>query len=445
MDHMKRQLSFNQLSEEKTKKLRNELLDELIISSVENLSNELFNEIFDYLDGIDIYQAFSNLNDRFQQLLTSSFILYKIDLNQITSKEKFMVNYTQMKHHIYSIYFQFPVDINQLLTSFTIDSSFNRLQSLVIEDIHPDKLISFLINLNSLPKLFSLNIRTIHTIEVLNNIYQLIFALSKLKHNKLYLYGNECSISIPMAAGKQFSTIEYLDIAHGYTFDELSTLISYTPQLRHLHLSHANQDDSTIETMLPINLDNLTCISMYTNNINFDEFEIFIQNIYSNLKTLDVTFLHQDINFLHAYRWEQLILRYLSQLKKFSLKYYEHKYSIYSGERNQFVSPFWIERKLIFNVEINEYNILYLVCPYSKRWYEYKNFTVDYLKSTQLTIKYVFSGEPADNLFMYIKRILNKVQIYHLNIQQQISIDRLMQIIHLLPDLITLQINSLAF
>ncbi|CAF5146080.1 unnamed protein product, partial [Rotaria sp. Silwood1] len=67
------------------------------------------------------------------------------------------------------------------------------------------------------------------------------------------------------------------------------------------------------------------------------------------------------------------------------------------------------------------------------------------LTSTQLTIKYVFSGEPADNLFMYIKRILNKVQIYHLDIQQQISIDRLMQIIHLLPDLITLKINSLTF
>ncbi|CAF4455363.1 unnamed protein product, partial [Rotaria magnacalcarata] len=54
MDHMKRQLSFNQLSEENTKKLRNELLDELRVSSIENLSNELFHEIFDYLDGIDI-------------------------------------------------------------------------------------------------------------------------------------------------------------------------------------------------------------------------------------------------------------------------------------------------------------------------------------------------------------------------------------------------------
>ncbi len=381
---MKRKLSFNQLSEENTKKLRSkiirlvtykrfflffyynigELLDQLIISSIENLSNELFYEIFEYLDGIDIYQAFSNLNYRFQQLLTSSSILFKIDLDHITSKEIFMVNYKQIKHQIYSIYFQLPVSINQLLTSFTIDSSFTHLQSLVIEDIQPDKLISFLINLNSLPQLFSLNIKIIHIIEDLNNIYRLIFALPTLKYNKLYLYGNECSISIPMATEKQFSSIEYLHIAHWYTFDELSALISYTPQLCRLDLSDENRDDSTIETMLPITLTNLTYISMYTNYINFDEFEIFIKNIYSKLKVLYVTFLYQDITFLHAYRWEQLILRYLSQLEKFSLKYYEYKYPIYSGEQNQFISSFWIERKLIFKVEINEDGILYLVSPY---------------------------------------------------------------------------------
>ncbi|CAM4847145.1 unnamed protein product [Rotaria magnacalcarata] len=46
---------------------------------------------------------------------------------------------------------------------------------------------------------------------------------------------------------------------------------------------------------------------------------------------------------------------------------------------------------------------------------------------------------------MYIKSILNRVQIYHLDIQRKISVDRLMQIIHLLPDLITLKINSLSF
>jgi hypothetical protein len=38
------------------------------ITSIENLSNEFFHEIFDYLDGWDIYKAFLNLNYRFQHL-----------------------------------------------------------------------------------------------------------------------------------------------------------------------------------------------------------------------------------------------------------------------------------------------------------------------------------------------------------------------------------------
>ncbi|CAF2048724.1 unnamed protein product, partial [Rotaria magnacalcarata] len=166
---MKRQLSFNQLSEENTKKLRNELLDELRVSSIENLSNELFHEIFDYLDGIDIYEAFSNINYRFQQLLTSSPVLYKIELIYVSSTARFMFIYQQIKHQIYSINFQIPVHINQLLTSFIIDSSFNRLQSLVIEDIQPDKILSFLIALKSLPRLFSLDIRTMHIMGNLND------------------------------------------------------------------------------------------------------------------------------------------------------------------------------------------------------------------------------------------------------------------------------------
>ena len=50
------------------------------ITSIENLSNEFFYEIFDYLNAWHIYIAFSNLNYRFQQLLDNSSILYKIKL-----------------------------------------------------------------------------------------------------------------------------------------------------------------------------------------------------------------------------------------------------------------------------------------------------------------------------------------------------------------------------
>jgi hypothetical protein len=74
MGEMKRKLCFNHSSEEEIKKFRGKLS----INCIENLSNELFYEIFNYLYAWDIYNAFSNLNYRFQQLLDNSSILYKI-------------------------------------------------------------------------------------------------------------------------------------------------------------------------------------------------------------------------------------------------------------------------------------------------------------------------------------------------------------------------------
>ena len=45
-------------------------------TSIENFSNEIFYEIFDYLDGCRLYQAFANLNFRFQP--TDQFLMSSI-------------------------------------------------------------------------------------------------------------------------------------------------------------------------------------------------------------------------------------------------------------------------------------------------------------------------------------------------------------------------------
>ncbi|CAF2123652.1 unnamed protein product [Rotaria magnacalcarata] len=67
MDVLKRKLVFNETLNESNHS----------INSIENLSNEIFYEIFDYFDGGEIVKIFSKLNSRFEQLLHSSFILIK--------------------------------------------------------------------------------------------------------------------------------------------------------------------------------------------------------------------------------------------------------------------------------------------------------------------------------------------------------------------------------
>ncbi|CAF3361724.1 unnamed protein product [Rotaria sp. Silwood2] len=81
----KRKLSSDELSEEKTKQFRNEF--EQFITCFEDLSNELLCEIFDYLGGYGLNEAFSNLNSRFEQLLHSSSVLFKTHCNLIKHDE----------------------------------------------------------------------------------------------------------------------------------------------------------------------------------------------------------------------------------------------------------------------------------------------------------------------------------------------------------------------
>jgi hypothetical protein len=73
MGKTKRKSNVNNSS---NKKFRSDLS----INCIENLSNEIFYEIFDYLNAPEIYIAFSSLNYRFQQLLVNSSILYRIKL-----------------------------------------------------------------------------------------------------------------------------------------------------------------------------------------------------------------------------------------------------------------------------------------------------------------------------------------------------------------------------
>ncbi|CAF4258220.1 unnamed protein product [Rotaria sp. Silwood2] len=315
---------------------------------------EFFCEIFDYLDGYAIHRAFSKFNHRFQQLLNSSSLLFQIQIHHLTYKEEYRNNYKRFlrinMHKIFSMKVCLSIQTYTFFLWFTINSSLSCLESLRIYDIESIRLISFLINLASLPHLFSLSIKTSNTYENLNDIYRLIFTLSILKWCRFIFHRKNSSFSLPLAINKQQSTIEYLSIHHRCTLNEVHSIISYTSQLRRLDLCHKFEIDSNIRTILPIILSNLTDVSIHMHHVKFDEFEIFIRKVCSKLKILRVNTRSPDIAFLNAYRWEKLILQSLPQLEEFHLRYYErggsvYKYSIYNGGPNQFISSFWIERQ----------------------------------------------------------------------------------------------------
>ncbi|CAF4138930.1 unnamed protein product [Rotaria sordida] len=435
------------------------------INSIENFSNEFFYEIFDYLDACEIYYAFSNLNYRFQQLINSSSLLLKLTFNYSQLQEIFMNNYQQILHfnknQIFSIHLWISENTNQIISSFTIDSSFNCLESLIFDSIEPDILISLLPKLICLPRLFSLIIDTCSIEKDLGDIYRLIFNLPKLKYIKYTAIESndfDIKISLPIATNEQISSIEHLIMDHPCALDELFVIISYTPYLRHLKFLSLTDRNVNIKNIKPIKLPNLTHLSIHIyRKMSFNVFDTFISKLNSKIKILSLTTLVEDITYLDANRWEKFILTKLPQLEKFYFKYsayFEENYEtpMYFGQCDQFISSFWLQRQWILDIEFDFDNIIYSIRPYQKRWYEYDtqnqiiNSSDELSKSIRLRLDEVCPEQWTKTIYLndYINHVLCLTHIYHLEIRAKIFCDKLMEILHLLPDVITLKIYSLS-
>ncbi|CAF3442224.1 unnamed protein product [Rotaria socialis] len=452
MDDLKRKSSFNCLS----KKFRQEM--DRSITCIENLSNECFHEIFDYLEACEIYEAFSNLNYRFQQLLNSSALLLKIKFDLSTSEEMFRDNYEQIivhsRHQIYSIDLWIMENWFLTMSLCLINSSCNRLESLILVGIELDMLRRLLTHYTCLPRLFSLGIDTkfSFTLGELSDIYQLIFALPKLKSVEFstdIFDDSNSTLPLLIATNEQFSGIKRLYIGHACSFKELFSIISYTPELCRLKLSYASDDDDEAytENVLPISLSKLIDFSIDRYEMRFDGFQWFIKNIFWKLKVLHLNFEYEDIKCFDANQWEQLIRQHLPQLKNIYLTYYErindeHNILKNAGQLNQFFSSFWTERQTIMEIEIHDEHIKYVIGPHRKSWYEYlQNNIVN--SSVQLILRNVNFEEYFPLVKSHIDDILTVGQIYHLEVSKVCS-NTFIEIINLLPKLDSLKISSLS-
>ncbi|CAF4658163.1 unnamed protein product [Rotaria sp. Silwood2] len=147
-----------------------------------------------------------------------------------------------------------------------------------------------------------------------------------------------------------------------------------------------------------------------------NELEIFSTEIYLNLKIL---FIHcsDNIIFLDAYRWEKLILHYYPQLEIFYFIYYDrmnndNQYSTYSYGLNQFSSSFWIQHRWIFNVQIDNTDIKYMVYPYRNNHYLHSLCFHETAANYQ-TIEYLQEINKYEQLLVdfTIKRINNNIYL----------------------------------
>lgn len=329
------------------------------ITCLEDLSNELLLELFEYFNGCKLWKAFWNLNTRFQNLLTCALFPLKID--SFYSQEKDILNCCNEfifpnRQRIISLHLRYWKTTELFFKSMTIDSSFQRLESFRLSLMRQEDLIPLIITLTSLPRLVSLYLfkEDDYQVDDLGEIYQLIFNLPVLKYNTLVSEEWTPWISLPISDNNQYSTIEYMTINHNCCLDQLLMLLSYTPQLRRLifrgSFNSPNNDNDEISITLP----NLRYLRMNKCYLTCDEFQSFIMQINSPLRVMRITTCN-DSAYLDANRWERFILHHMPSLQEF---YFEHHESFtdcfrvaeYHKSIHRFTSSFWIERKWILQL-----------------------------------------------------------------------------------------------
>jgi hypothetical protein len=328
-----------------------------LFSCLEDLSNELIYEIFEFLDDHHAFQAFYDLNTRFQNLFLNSNLPIKINISSI-SKSKFQHYLTHIitpcAYRIEFFRLSSPfIDPCLLMTNLT------QLKTLILNNIESNFIEQMVNHLSSLPVLSSLIIESINCIKNVNNIYHKIFRLPSLKYCQILLETLRYPIPLPVATN-EFSSIENLVIDNEVSIDQLHSLLSYVPQLRRLSISNLRESKLNRIDKSSISLNDLTNVSLKLHDVNFNDFEILVTNCFRQVQVLTISIQYIGFNgdgtqYLNADRWERLISTYMLNLRIFD---FQHSYRRLNSndERqtfeiliNKFNSTFWIEHQWFFD------------------------------------------------------------------------------------------------
>ncbi len=418
----------------------------------EDLPNELFYEIFDYLDGYQLYESFMNLNTHFQKLLLSPCIFLRMNLyskHDLVLEHAYENIINPNKSRIISLRLANTLAMKYFWRLIMIDSLFSRLQSLVINDVSEKKLLPLLIQCASLPRLYSLTISLVGKWNSFNNICQVVFHLPFLKYLKLSHALCSTHVTLPFATDQPFNSIEYLNLDIRTNLNDLLIILSYIPQLRHLTCHHLYDQDLNIRIAEAIVPPHLTHIYLDRCHLPFVLLEIFIETFGLQLRVLRVT-TSKNVTLLDADLWERLILQYAPNLEKIHLEYEEKipssfQLGLHHQQISRFTSSFWTKRRWYLQLEMDgpifvENRITYKIHSFRSR--DEKRLLGRYVKLT--------TSECSDveryRVFLQTSRSLFcLVPITSLNMNLAcLSAELLMDFISHLPHLHSLSLSGLA-
>ncbi|CAF1041002.1 unnamed protein product [Adineta steineri] len=427
-----------------------------ILNHIENLSNEIFYEIFDYLDGCDIYYSFSNLNCRFQDLITHSTFYLKVQFSfkfqsNLTINDRYERYILPNKHRIISFYCDNQLYYEEFIQLSPINSTFNHLESIILKHISTFQFVDLLYYLRSLPRLSSLQIFFDSCEDDIGDIYQLIFQLPFLKYLRVEIDDFEVSdLTLSMATIEQYTSIEFFIFFHYLTLDQFFHLLSYTPRLTHLYCFNILDFELTNSTEIFPKLNNLVLFNFCTYDLSCDLCQALFSKLPLQLKILSVTVSDRDISYLDANRWEELIRKNMPNLERFTLCLQEkmdERFQItdYHKTISNYFLPFWMEKQWIFRIVVDDDEIDSSIFPHSQKFYDFEehlSYNRNSCPGVNLNIINLNKNQVYINRFKSLFKIINVTRLVI-----KCSIDSMrtfIKILKLLPNLMMLRVTFLT-
>ena len=371
MQRVKRQASNNHnyfANNKKTKSIKEN------VTHFQDLSNDLFFEIFEYLDYFDIYQSFYDVNFNFRHLITNSNFPIKINIST-RSKWSFHRFYNHIvKHNLHRVQTMAISNVclyDDVFSTVSNLSKITGLQTLVLEQIESKMLMNLLEQLRSSTSISSISISVIEPLANKTEIYLQLFRLSTLKFCKLSLgnhYLNQ-NLSLPFATIHEQCSIEHFILMDHIFTHEIDNLLSYLPQLSRLSL-RLRQNSQNERKQSDHVLRHLTHLSIDAESIEFDGFTQMMIDLFLNIQVLNFTqsnCTNSTNEFFKATKWKQLIVSHLKNLHSFNIQLNTRVEN--TDYDNQFTTSFWIERQWfitheLYSIRNSNYLNLYSIKPY---------------------------------------------------------------------------------
>ncbi|CAF4129935.1 unnamed protein product, partial [Adineta steineri] len=288
----------------------------------ESLANELLLDVFEYLDFLNIFRAFHGLNYRFNQLTFNERQVYHLDFRSISKYDFDIIcrpYLSYIQDRIVSLDlsddYRTP-DLPQIFLScgYRINQFIN-LKSLTISFYSFAVLKQTIFECRELLHLTHLHIHTNNNHDIEKNSRDLIdkiWNLPKLSHCYLDIKYSQSVWFIPISKISQ--SIHYLStIGTSYNLNGLLNLFEQAPNLKRLDMGDFSEDHDT--QLMQTNFSSLISLSMST-SISKESMELLFQVI-PNLCYLTIQL---DNTYLDGHAWEQILIKYLKNIKRFRLK-----------------------------------------------------------------------------------------------------------------------------